>query len=188
MKIFSHKSIISLVIISAVSLVLTGSSYALVPIEVSDIKINKDIFKLNTWATRCASIQSLAEKKIDKFNENKDKHYQTYVKLSDRLDSKVVEWEDMGYDVDEIRDDLDILQDKITAFMGSYDNYMTKLNAIADIDCDNTEAELTTAVKNAKLALKEVKQDVADVRNFYQTVLRPDILDLKKQVILSEEE
>jgi len=98
------------------------------------------------------------------------------------------EWESLGYDVDEVKNDLKTLNDKIDNFTADYNKYIDKLNAIRDIDCDNTETDLKNAVTSAKAALKQVKNDVGDIRNYYWTVLRPDIMDLKKQKITSSEE
>ena len=187
MNIPKGKAIFSLLVISAASAFFVKSSLALTPpLDIS--KLNTSKLNLNVWAVRCSSIKSLAEKKLDKFEENKNKHYTIYVQLSDRIESKMNEWEGLGYDVDEVKNDLKTLNDKIDNFTADYNKYIDKLNAIRDIDCDNTETDLKNAVTSAKAALKQVKNDVGDIRNYYWTVLRPDIMDLKKQKITSSEE
>jgi hypothetical protein len=186
MKISLGRLIISLVIISSVVILTSKPSKALVPLNVDAVK--NQFTKVDTWAIKCGTIKSKGEDKISKFEKNYDKHYQIYIKLYDRLEAKISEWEGKGYDVDQLKEDLKTMKEKVDKYNTDYKTYMDKLDVIKAIDCDKTETDLSNALKDARNALKEVRKDVVDIKTFYWSTVRQHIMDLKKQIIQGTED
>lgn len=188
MKISLSRLIVSLVIISTVISLTSRSSQALVPLN-PNLQINKNLLKIDPWAIRCANIKTKAESKIDKFEKNRTNHYETYIKLAERLESKINDWENTwGYDVKKLKEDLSVLEDKINEYNDDYTVYMDKLDKIKVIDCDNSETDLSNALKDARNSLKEVRKDVVEIKTYYWSVIRQDIMELKKQIISGKED
>ena len=188
MKINFKRLIVSLVIISSIAFICSKTSLALVPIN-PDISINKNILKINPWAIRCGNIANKAEERIANFEKRRENHYEIYVKLDDRLKAKIEEYEDTySLDVSKLKEDLTLLEQKIAEYNEDYADYMSKLEAVKSINCDDTETDLTNALKDAREILKEVRKDVVDIKTFYWGTIRQDIIDLKKQINSETEE
>jgi hypothetical protein len=187
MKISSGRLIVSFVVISLLTLLSIKTSLAL-SIDPSLLQLNKNILKIDPWALRCGNIKTKADAKIAKFEKNYTNHYGTYIKLEDRLKERISYWGGLGYNVDQLNKDLKAIQEKIAKYNKDYTAYMDKLDVIKAIDCDNTEADLTNALKEAKDALKEVRKDVVDIKTFYWSTVRQDIMELRKQKISNSEE
>lgn len=187
MKLFKGRLIVSLVFVSALTLLSSKFSFALVPIN-TDIVKEKSLIKVNVWAIRCAAVQNLAEKKLDKFDGNKNKHFEIYITLKTKLNDMIDEWGDMGYDVTKLQGYQTELNGKIDEFSKDYEDYRSKLEEIEAIDCGDTETEYKNLIQEARNLLKEVRKDVVDIKTFYLTILRPHIVDLKKQVITGQED
>lgn len=187
MKISSGRLMVSFVVISLLALLSVKTSLALA-IDPSQLQLNKNLLKIDPWALRCGNITSKADAKVTKFEKNYTKHYETYIKLQDRLEEKITYWKGLGYNVDKLDEDLNTIQDKIAEYRKDYEAYMDKLDIVKAIDCDSTETDLTNTMKEAKDALKEVRKDVVDIKTFYWSTVRQDIMDLKKQIISNSEE
>jgi DNA repair exonuclease SbcCD ATPase subunit len=151
--------------------------------------LNKAELKLiDPWTIRCSNVEKLVDKKLDNFDNKKTKHYEKYIQLKERLTEKVNAWEDRGYDVDKLKEDLTTLENKIKEFTSDYNTYIDKLKATKNFTCGKSEGDFANALKEAKTALKEVRKDVVDIKTFYWTTVRQDILDLKEQNISGTEE
>lgn len=188
MKTYGGKVIVSLIFIF-IAVLTVRTALAWTPaIDPSLLKDKIQLLKVNPWVVRCNSIQSLAKKKLDKFDENKNKHFRIYVQLTTLFSEKIKKWEDLGYDVTELKADLAVAEDKVDKFEKDYAAYRTKLEAVKAIDCDKTLTDYNNAIKDAKDALKIVRKDVVDIKTYYWTQIRSDIMDLKKQIIPNSEE
>ncbi len=144
--------------------------------------LNKNLI-VDPWAIKCGTIQSLAEKKLTKFDENKDKHYKIYVELTTLLSEKIVNWDKLGLNTTELKADLAVVKTKIDRFVEDYNTYKSKLETLKKIDCSKTLTDYNNTVKDARDALKIVRKDVVDIKTYYLTQIRPDIIALKKQII-----
>ncbi|GIW69435.1 MAG: hypothetical protein KatS3mg101_0182 [Patescibacteria group bacterium] len=149
-----------------------NSTYALVPIEI------KDTIKVDPKILACTVISSSINDKLETFSNSETKHLETYTKILDRLSQMIDKWESWGYDVSEIEADLDYIEELVNEYKEDYNDFVSKLTAAKNA-CGNTD--YNTKLTAAKNALKELRGDVVNIRTFYQTELRPDILALKSQ-------
>ena len=149
------------------SLVFAKHAAAFIPIDPIPMKLFCDV-----RATNIAN-------KIDDFENKALSHNDTYSRLIDRLTERINKWEGYGYDVDELNDDLDSLNDLVDKYNTDYATFIDLLDEARDISCDGTL--YPDQIQEAKDAIKVVRQDVVDIRSLYQTQIRPHILDLKEQ-------
>ena len=188
MKRFTDKIIVSLVFIFTAALSIR-SALALVPLLNQDLIKNKvSEIKVDTWVVKCNSVKSLADKKLTKFEENRNKHFKIYAELTLRFSEKIDKWDELGLTTTKLKADLAVAEEKIAEFEEDYADYKARLEAIKALDCDNTLTDYTNAIKEAKNALKELRKDVVDIKTYYWTQIRTDILDLKKQIISNSED
>jgi hypothetical protein len=140
--------------------------------------ITESISKI--FANKCDTLKTKITNRVNMFENNEEAHSKVYTKLVDRITEKLAKWKEMGYDVDKLTEDLKTLDTKVKKFSTDYKSFISKLKATQDIACD-TGTAFADAMKEARDALKLVRQDAADIRNYYNTVIRPDIIELKQQ-------
>jgi len=179
MKINSKLIIYPLVVISL--LFASGRSLALFPINPDLLKPKMPIIKIDPWTLRCSKIEESVQKKIANFDESKVKHIEIYTRLSDRLSERITKWKEMGYDVSDLEANKKTLNEKISKYKTDYATFIQKLKDTQQYDCGHSEGEFVSALNKAKTELKVVRQDASEIREYYQTEIRPNILELKKQ-------
>lgn len=166
---------------------LVSTSQAVYAFQLIDLKIKPDFFK-PLWSTRCKATETAVDNKIDKFDKNKEKDYDKYVNLKARLSEKIIRWEEAGYDVDRLNEDLKTLGGKIKTFSSDYTVFIDNLRNIKGGVCDLSESDYKDIIKSTKSDLMEVRKEAMDIRSYYWGTVRPDILDLKNQKVTGSEE
>lgn len=178
------------IIFTAVSVLLASVALAKLPDPTPLQQAPNNMILLNQNALKtaaCNALQNKIEAKIKNYDTNKGKHAETYTKLIDRLTQKIADWIAAGYDTDQVEEDLKVLNDKVKQFANDYATLVTKLKALETVSCD-TATEFNATLQAVRDALKSVRTDVSAIRQYYWSTLRPDIIKLKQQNPVVEEE
>jgi len=122
------------IIFSAVSILLAAKTFALVPLDISKVQ-NVEINPSALKTAVCTALKNKIEAKITNYDENRGKHQEMYTKLVDRLTQKIADWKAMGYDVDKLEKDLEILTAKVDTFKSDYVKFIDALKATQNISC-----------------------------------------------------
>ncbi len=137
--------------------------------------------KLETPEERCARITKKIENKTTGFDENKDRHYNAYKNLDDRLTKLSAKLKAKGYDVTELDADRVVLDEKISKFLTDYTAYMAKLGETKDYACGHSDGEFKGKLAEARALLKTVREDSQDIKNYFLNTIRPDIKKIRDQ-------
>jgi chromosome segregation ATPase len=129
----------------------------------------------------CTNTSKMIDTRISRFDTNKKKHVENYTKMKTALQQLITKLKAKGFDTSKLETDLTTLGDKITKFGTDYAAYIAKLGETKNFTCGQSQGEFKTALDTARDSLKTVNQDAVDIRNFYQTTVRPDIEALKAQ-------
>lgn len=130
---------------------------------------------------RCTQATQRIETAVARYNNNKEKHVQQYENLAVRLADLGEKLKARGYDISKLQADGKILRDKIAKFAADYADTISKLEATKQYACGSSQGAFKQALKTAQDQLKVVKADSVDIRNYYQTVVRPDVQAVKAQ-------
>lgn len=130
---------------------------------------------------RCTLVTQRIETTVARYNNNKDKHIQQYKNLAARLSALGEKLRAKGYDTSKLQADSKVLNDKITKLSQDYADFTSKLEATKQYACGSSQGAFKQALKTAQDQLKVVKADSVDIRNYYQTVIKPDIQAIRAQ-------
>lgn len=139
------------------------------------------IFPIETPEQRCTRITARLNERISVFETRKNKHETSYDNLKSRLNTLVSKLDARGYDTNDLKSEILTLGNKMDKFKGDYDAFLSKLSEIKGYVCSHTDAEAIVKVGEARTLLKTVRGDESDIRNYYMTVIRPDIVQISKQ-------
>ena len=130
---------------------------------------------------RCTILETNIDTRIARHENNKDRHLQAYQNTKEQVKNLVDRAKEAGYDTSQLETDLQTMDQKIRDFSAAWNTYFELLQKTKEYACGESEGEFRTALKTARDQLRVVRQHAAEIRNFYQTVIRPDIQDLKSQ-------
>jgi hypothetical protein len=136
---------------------------------------------------RCDLVNAQIDRRITFFNARKDDILARQKRIAEHLTAFVDRLEEMGYDVSEVRNDLEMLQQMIAASDGDYAAFIEKLEATKEFDCEDPDGAFVAAVREAREALETYRASVKENRTFIRETIRPDIQALREQDVPTNE-
>lgn len=147
----------------------------------SDLK-DKVKQQRDAWiARKCELLTTSIDSRVTKFDENKNTHIEKYQRIKTSLQAIITKLEAKGYDVSELKEDLQTLDNKIKNFASDFAAFIEKLKATKSYACGESDGDFANALESAKSEIDTVRKDAEDIREFYRTVIRPDVEALKEQ-------
>lgn len=130
---------------------------------------------------RCELLTTRIDNKIDTFEGNKQDHIDNYNAIKARLENAMINLEEKGYDVSSLREHVLVWDGMIKEYAISYQEFIDILYESKDYACGESEGAFKDAMTRARMQLLEARQMRLEIRNYYQTVIREDIKDLRDQ-------
>jgi hypothetical protein len=128
---------------------------------------------------RCAIVESKVQAKMVGFDNLKVKHMSVYTNLKSRLVALGEKLIARGIDISVLQADLQVLDTKIKKFGDDYAAYVNLLKTGQDYVCGRSRAQFLTQWQKVKAALAQVHGDAADIRAYYASTIKPELLKLK---------
>jgi peptidoglycan hydrolase CwlO-like protein len=134
---------------------------------------------------RCTNIETKIGERVTKIEDNKAKFATAFgnmqarlQQLSDRLASKNI-------DVTKLNADIKTLADKIAKLQADHDAFIAGIKdvqASAPSACGASKGEFMGKLFGSRTASLGVEKDRLDIRNFFQTTIRPDIMAIRATI------
>jgi hypothetical protein len=174
------KSIVSSTLLVVISLTLAS------PVEAVSTNANQAAqaraAERNARAiARCETLEAKFQLKKTRFEKNKQGHVLAYNNAKERVERFIAKAKDKGYDTAKLEADFAIFETKIADFNTAYTEYITLLQAAKEYTCGEPEGDFRAKLEQTRAQLRIVRQKSLEVRNYYQTTIRPDIAALKEQ-------
>jgi len=130
---------------------------------------------------RAKVIQERIETTIARFNNNKARHTAVYNNIKAKVTDAVATLAANGYDTSKLATDLATYNDKIVKYATDYATFIGLLQTAEQYAPYASQGQFLNAMAQARAQLRTVRQDDLELRNYYQSVIRPDIAALKSQ-------
>jgi hypothetical protein len=118
---------------------------------------------------------------IARFNELKDRHVAVYERIKEQVRKIIATLLAKGYDTGKLAQDLQSLDAMVVKAGQDYATFIEKLTAAQQYVPLESQGQFLTAIEDNRAQLRLFRSDLLDARNFYWTVIRPDINALKSQ-------
>ncbi|MCJ7653005.1 MAG: hypothetical protein MUO75_04820 [Actinobacteria bacterium] len=159
-------------------------SLALIPVMLLLSIVGASAFQRNPapprQEARSQRIQQI-ETIIARFEANKERHIAVYNRIKDRLKEAADSLQAKGYDLTNVRQDYSALDSKIVKFATDYATFISDLRAAESYVPLESQGQFLSALEVARAQLRVARADSLDIRNFYWTVVRPDVQALRNQ-------
>jgi hypothetical protein len=136
--------------------------------------------KEQTGAKKCETIQNRLETKITRFENSKQRDQRVFGNLKSRFDRLANRLGSTGADTSKLKTDLATLYSKIDKLMADHDVFLSDLTATKETSCSITATEMKTKVGEARKVATTIRQDRLDIRNFFLTTLKADLMEIRK--------
>jgi hypothetical protein len=135
----------------------------------------------NKEQERCNLVTSRIELLTTRYGNNKQRHVNAYINAKDRITNLVNKLESKGYDVSKLKADLIVWEEKTQKFGTDYQEFINILNESKTYICGQSNGDFLASLAKARQQLLIIRQDVLDIRLYYQETIRADIQALKSQ-------
>lgn len=127
-------------------------------------------------------VQKRIELMITRFNNNQHRHKETYERVKAAVEKFLEEMRGRGYDVSKLEQDLITWEGMFEQFAQDYRALIEKLEEIAALSPEQAQGGFYSLLREARRLLQTVRQDVMEIRLFYQETIRADIQELRGQL------
>lgn len=130
---------------------------------------------------RCQRIASQSAVSMERYENNHRGYVERYTHMLERLDKAAVALSEKGYDTAALDESIDELLSKIEKMNEDHAAFIASLSNVP-MDCTDRESSPSAAFRESRQLLEIVRKDALDIRTYYQTVVRKELLALKEQV------
>ena len=124
-------------------------------------------------------IQSAADRLAAFQTNHSDVYNRWFVKIADLLTR--LESTD-GVDAAQLRADIEVLDAIITELQAAFDDYSTQFTELLNQDCTENPEAFYHAIEAARDLRKTVVDGMQTVRDYIQTTIKSDLMDIKDQL------
>jgi predicted nucleic acid-binding Zn-ribbon protein len=125
--------------------------------------------------------------RITRFENNFEGHKKFYEKMKEIVSNFISKAKEKGKDTAALEEDLATLQGKLDNFSSHKAAHIEDLKATQEYACGESDGAFKAALEKARDSFKVLREDVSDIRNFYQTKIRADIKALRAEKETSNE-
>lgn len=154
--------------------------------KLEELTKNRQEEKNEILERRCENKKRIIDNKIKMFNASEKFHKVKYSRIYDRISSLIERLDAEEIDTTKLKSDLHVLRGKIDVLKADYDALMSKLEALKSLDCTDTETTKAAADEIRDL-LEELKGDSTDIREYFINTIKPDLKELRKELIAKKE-
>lgn len=130
---------------------------------------------------RAQIITQRIELVIARFNNNMERHVAAYNAVKAKVTEMITTLAAKGYDVSKLKTDLQTWDEMIRKAAQDYATFINYLKTAQQYAPYESQGQFKDAIEQARRQLHVYRQDVLDIRHYYQTVIRPDVAALAEQ-------
>lgn len=134
-------------------------------------------------AERCKRVESRIQTRVGRYENKQEQHRNVFGKVVTRVESIILKLKDKGLDTSKLASDLSTLKEKVKDLENEHEEFIAGLNATESHACGESEGEFKNQLGEARKMSTEVRSKLVEVRTYYQTVVRADILELKNELL-----
>lgn len=142
---------------------------------------------------KCKNIESKIASRVNRYENNGQMLQKVYGNMKTRLQRLTAQLKAAGADTSKLEADLVTLNGKIDKLYADHGAFMMTLKETQTFVCGKTEGEFKGKIDQARKVPEIIKQDRADIKNFFQTTINADLeairtaLGINDDVVETEE-
>lgn len=132
--------------------------------------------------TMCERVETMVDTRIARFDNNYERNLNRYQAMFERLQTIIEAFSEQGYDTSQLEAAVGEMESQILTVQSEYELFIEQLRASQEYACGESDGEFRNAISEARGQMRAFRQASSETRTFYQTEIRPLLLDLRQQV------
>jgi len=137
-------------------------------------------------AQRCEQIGQKIDTALSNYQNNRTSQINLYQAMAEKIQQILLKLQQNGIDVSTLQSDLQLFNVKIQQLNTDASAAMAQLQVAKQYECGNSQGQFMTQLGKARTLMQTVEKDAQDVRQFFQSKIRPDIETLRSQIKTTE--
>lgn len=155
--------------------------------EARDARIEaKQERKENRLEKRCEKIQNNIDTRIKRYENNGQMFETVFGNMIARIQRLIDRLKAKNVDVSKLETDFATLKEKVNKLLADQESFMGTLESAAEITCSEVDQENSTETKTkmgeARKVFQTLRQDRIDIREFFKSTIKPDIMEIRKKL------
>ena len=126
----------------------------------------------------CEKLEANFDEKVEKFLLSEPTHTYKYQVLWLKTSAIVRKADIMGYDVEDLEENLDELDSLTTQFSNNFDRFIRQMINTRRYICSANETLYANSMKLTKDRLEDVQESARDINYLYQDEIRENLMEL----------
>lgn len=131
---------------------------------------------------RCERIQNRIQNREERYEEKLNRHEMKFDRVADKVESLSERFKDSGLDVSDLEASLATFEGMVNDLRDEQEAFIAALGETENYVCGESEGEFKNQLKEAREMVPGIKEQVAEVRDYYKNTLREEILKLREQI------
>lgn len=143
---------------------------------------NREEKKEERKERNCKNIETQIQNRINRYENSHDQHVKILNNMKPRLAQIISKFEAKGLDASALETDAKMLSSMIDSVVTTYQTFLSTLKETQSNACGESDGEFKNKLGESRRILPEVKEGIEDIREYYKSTIRPDILELRDQL------
>lgn len=131
---------------------------------------------------RCENATKRIQTRVQRYENKQAQHRNVFGKLVTRVETVRDRLKEKGLDTSELTSSIATLKGKVQELEAEHKSFIEGLEATEEYECGSSDGKFREKLGEARKMSVEVRAKLVDVRNYYQTVVRPEIIELREQL------
>lgn len=136
----------------------------------------------SSTSAKCEMVNSRIDLKIANFDNGQLRRVSSYQNMKDRLSRAIDKLTAKGVDTSDLKADLVMLDAKIAKLAQDYRAHVDGFRAAKNYDCGESQGQFRRQITESRRELSQVRKDVLDIRSFYATAIKPDLIKARNEL------
>ncbi len=134
----------------------------------------------------CENIQNRVRTRINRYENKQEQHSNVFGKLVTKGEEISAKFQEKGLNTSALDDSLVTLKEKVKTLVTEHQTFIDELEATEVIACGESEGEFRENLGEARKMSTQIRAQLVEIREYYQVVVRDEILKLRAQLISTD--
>jgi len=129
---------------------------------------------------KCQMAEAKINFRLNQITENRDKHYETYQNMKQRMDGMITRWEGQGCNVSTLKTQRTQLETMLADFATAYRNLESSFQDTKQYQCGESQGKFVSAAQSARAKNQTLQQKALALRTYFINTIKPTLLSTIK--------
>jgi len=132
-------------------------------------------------AELCQQIETQVANRLQSYGQRRQEQIQHYAQVKTSLSELITYLENKDYDLTDLKASLSQFEAQLQTMAAVMETHYSELDQTRQYACGRSDGEFREQLQKARQSRTEIRDLTKDIKKFYQTEIRPKVIQLKTQ-------